>query len=94
MLLFFHLPAFWAWRWNLRLEARIIGSVMLFWLVEDFLWFVLNPAFGWERFAPAYIPWHKSWTLRVPTDYVTFTLVGGALLWWSFCPSRPAPTAL
>lgn len=86
MLLFFHLPAFWAWQWNLRLEARILGSVMLFWLVEDFLWFLLNPAFGWERFTPAHIPWHKSWTLGLPTDYVTFTIVGGALLWWSFRP--------
>lgn len=94
MFLFFHLPAFWAWQWNLRLEARILGSVMVFWIVEDFLWFLFNPAYGWARFSPAEIPWHKSWTFHLPTDYVTFTVVGGAMLFFSFRPARPPVTPL
>ena len=79
MALVFHLPAFFLPRWDWRAEARVLGSLMLFWIAEDFLWFVLNPAYGLDKFSPAQIPWHKHWLLGVPTDYVTFSL-GGALL--------------
>ena len=66
------------------MEARILGSLMIFWIVEDFLWFLLNPAFGWSRFHPEAIPWHRHWCLGVPTDYVVFLIAGGAMLTWSF----------
>ncbi len=78
--LVFHLPMFYAERWHWRLEARTLGSVMLFWIWEDWLWFVMNPAYGLSRFSPEAVPWHKQWVLGVPTDYLTFTLVGVALL--------------
>jgi len=48
---------------------------MLFWIIEDFLWFVLNPAFGIAGFVRKNIPWHKQWFLNVPVDYWTFTMV-------------------
>jgi hypothetical protein len=57
---------------------------MIFWIVEDFLWFILNPAFGFSLFNSEQIPWHKHWLIGVPTDYITFTVVGGIMLWWSF----------
>ncbi len=57
---------------------------MLFWIVEDFLWFALNPAYGLAKFNPQSIPWHKHWLLGVPVDYLVFTIVGGMLLVWSF----------
>jgi hypothetical protein len=76
----FHLPAFFVERWDWRQEARVLGALMLFWIVEDFLWFVLNPAYGIARFAPAAIPWHKHWWLGVPTDYVTFSAAGLVLI--------------
>ncbi len=84
MALVFHLPVFIFGHWSVRYEARIIGSLMLFWIVEDFLWFVMNPQFGLAKFLPASIPWHKSWCGPVPTDYVTFTLIGGLLFLFSF----------
>jgi len=83
MALVFHLPMFFAPRWDWRLELRVIGGLMLFWIAEDFLWFILNPAYGLDKFAPASIPWHKHWWLGVPTDYVTFTGVGTALIAFS-----------
>ena len=86
MMLVFHLPAFWAWKWSWSLEARTLGGLMLFWIIEDFLWFLFNPEFGWEKFAPANIPWHRHWVLCVPTDYLTFTIVGMILLIFSFWP--------
>jgi hypothetical protein len=92
MALAFHLPHFLSGRFSLRTEARCLGCLMLFWIAEDFLWFALNPAFGVARLAPQYIPWHTSWTLGLPTDYLTFSGTGLALLWYSYqvkaTPSR------
>jgi len=84
MALVFHLPlAIWgAFSW--RLEARILGCLMIFWITEDFLWFILNPAYGWSKLTPTDVSWHKHWLLGVPTDYITFVLVGAGLVWWSF----------
>jgi hypothetical protein len=68
MALVFHLPAFFVHRWGWRQEVQVVGGVMLFWIIEDFLWFVLNPAFGIDKFSPTLIPWHKHWWLGMPTD--------------------------
>jgi hypothetical protein len=84
MALVFHLPVFINGTWSIQLEARIIGSVMLFWIIEDFLWFVMNPAFGLARFEPQFVPWHTNWLGVVPTDYVTFSVAALLLIAWSF----------
>ena len=84
MALAFHLPVFVNGLWSIKLEARIIGCVMLFWIVEDFLWFALNPAFGLAKFEPQFVPWHKNWLGAVPTDYATFTAGALVLIAYSF----------
>ena len=85
MALTFHLPIVFSWRWTPKLEARVLGTLCVFWIVEDALWFVLNPAYGWSKLTPEHVPWHLHWFLGiVPTDYVTFTAVGAALLAWSY----------
>jgi hypothetical protein len=100
VILFFHLPMLMVARWTPRLEARALGCAMLFWIIEDALWFVMNPAFGWAGLRPgapgepACAWWHVHWFLGLPADYWTFTAVGGGLLWWSFAAPRavePAP---
>lgn len=88
MFLVFHLGVFIELTWSLRTEARIIASLMLFWIVEDFLWFVLNPAFGIDGFVQNKIPWHKQWFLKMPLDYWTFTITAALLLWWSYANVR------
>lgn len=89
VILFCHLPLVFSWCWSWRLEARVLASAMLFWIIEDALWFVCNPAFGWSSLYAGnpQVWWHKHWFLGLPTDYWTFTAVGLALLWWSFRPS-------
>lgn len=82
--LFFHFPFFFMQQWSLRTEARALACIMLFWLVEDFLWFVLNPAFGLGQFSPAHIPWHKHWIWFAPTDYWVFFVSAGVLFWFSY----------
>lgn len=89
----FHFPLVFAWAWSWRLEARVIACIMLFWLVEDFLWFVLNPAFGLAKFAPAFIPWHKYWIGVAPVDYWTMSILCVVLYAWSWGGRRGAALA-
>ena len=58
---------------------------MLFWITEDFLWFVLNPAFGPAKFSPANVPWHRYWIAgAVPVDYLVAPLAGFVLIGFSY----------
>ncbi len=82
--LVFHLPLFVFGSWTLKFEARVLGCLMFFWIIEDFLWFVLNPAFGLRKFRPDSVPWHKYWFFFVPVDYAVFVVVGIFLIWHSF----------
>ena len=75
----FHAPVFILGKWSWFLEARIMGSLMLFWVMEDALWFVMNPAYGLARLTPADVPWHPHWMWNVPTDYIVY-MTGGVLL--------------
>lgn len=66
-----------------------LAGLMLFWVAEDFLWFLLNPSFGWAQFDPAHVPWHKHWWWGAPADY--WGGVGGAALllaWREFSARR------
>lgn len=85
MALFFHLPLVWDGRWTLRAHARVIACISMFWIIEDALWFILNPAFGWAKLTPAHVPWHIHWFLGLPMDYWTFgglsTVVFVATFW-------------
>jgi hypothetical protein len=84
MALVFHLPLFMVGTFSWRLEARILGAVMVFWIIEDFLWFLFNPAFGIGKFAPAFIPWHKHWLWGVPVDYLLSLAAGAVLIGGSY----------
>jgi hypothetical protein len=80
MALVFFAPLAFNGRWAWREAGLALAGLMLFWIAEDFLWFVLNPAYGVERFEPAQVPWHKHWWLGAPTDYWVGVLGGAALL--------------
>lgn len=84
MALVFHLPCVLLRRWSWRIEARVLGALAVFWIAEDWLWFVFNAAYGLARFAPEFVPWHKHWLLGVPTDYIVMGAAGLALLLWSY----------
>jgi len=58
-------------------ELRILGFLALFWVLEDFLWFVLNPAYRLAGFRRERVPWHaESWWLFMPRDYWFFVPLG------------------
>lgn len=83
IILFFHFPLFFAAHWSWRAESRIASCIMLFWIIEDFLWFAINPAFGLARFNAAAVPWHKHWLWLAPTDYWVYLSIAALLLWLS-----------
>lgn len=82
--LFFHAPVFFFAQWSWLMEARILAAIMLFWIAEDFLWFIVNPAFGLARFRAEYVPWHKHWTFGAPVDYWIFSGLSAALFGYSY----------
>lgn len=86
MALMFHFPLVWGGVWSPKLEARALACISVFWIVEDGLWFVLNPAYGWSRLDPEHVKWHVHWFLGLPTDYWTFTTAALALYAWSYWP--------
>lgn len=91
MALVFHLLFFIHARPCVRLELRVLGSLAVFWILEDFFWFILNPAYGLARFNSRCIPWHHHWVLGVPRDYLVFLVLGGLFFRLSFRRWKPQP---
>jgi hypothetical protein len=76
-----HLPLFfvpWTWRLELLLFGFYSGMV----LIEDFLWFALNPYFGIKNFRKGKIWWHKTWWGPVPSLYWILTAAAAVLLYF------------
>jgi hypothetical protein len=82
MALAFLAPLAFNGRWRRGDALLALAGLSLFWVVEDFLWFLLNPAWGWQRFGPAHIPWHTRWLGGAPVDYWLGLLGCAALLTW------------
>ena len=67
---------------SLATELRILSFIVLFWVVEDYLWFVLNPEFGRSGFTRERAWWHAAtWWGFMPRDYWLF-LPAGTLLYF------------
>jgi hypothetical protein len=78
-LLSFHLGLAFGLPWSLGLEARLLAGYLVFNVAWDFLWFLLNPYFGWARFRKGAVWWHDSvWVGRFPIDY--WNGVGGSFV--------------
>ena len=68
--------------WNWGKELLIIGFFFGFLLVEDFCWFVFNPAFrlkGFTKDNPD-LWWHKTWWGPVPDFYWWYATIACALM--------------
>jgi hypothetical protein len=66
----FHLGLAFGLPWSWGLEARLLAAYLVFNVIWDFLWFVLNPHFGWGRFRKGGVWWHSQrWVGRFPIDY-------------------------
>jgi hypothetical protein len=81
----FHLGYLFGQPWSKTGEARVLAAYMVFNVIWDFLWFVLNPHFGWSRFRKGGVWWHgKVWLGRFPIDYwngIALSFIFAALPW-------------
>jgi len=69
---------------SLQIELRILAFMVFFWILEDFLWFVINPAFGLNKFKREHIWWHApNWWWFMPRDYWLFLPIGFAMYYFS-----------
>ncbi len=65
----FHLPFAFGAPWTAARELALLAAWIAWSAVWDFLWFLLNPAYGWRRFRPGNVWWHRRWLWRLPLDY-------------------------
>ncbi|MGC9048611.1 MAG: hypothetical protein ACP5IX_00045 [Patescibacteria group bacterium] len=70
LLMIIHLPCFFT-HWNWRKEMLIVGFFFTLVTLEDFFWFVFNPAFGIKKFRSDNLEiwWYRRWWLGVPNVY-------------------------
>ena len=57
------------WRRALRGGVRAAAFFVAVLLAEDFLWFVLNPAFGLAKYTAEHVPWHTFWGGMPASNY-------------------------
>lgn len=68
-LLAFHLPFAFGAPWTAARELALLAAWVSWSALWDFLWFLLNPAYGWRRFRPGSVWWHSRWLWGLPLDY-------------------------
>jgi hypothetical protein len=76
-----HLPVFFlGWSW--QLECALIGFYIGMVLLEDVLWFALNPYYGIKSFRKGKIWWHKRWWGPLPDFYWILLIIAGVLIYF------------
>ncbi|MFZ5391975.1 MAG: hypothetical protein ACOZAR_02150 [Patescibacteria group bacterium] len=70
-LLIFHVQFFMGLAWSLKGELVSLAMYFVAMCLWDFLWFILNPHYKWEKFKPQNIWWHSKspWVGGLPLDY-------------------------
>jgi len=67
-------------RWTLIDEVTALSRYFVLAVQWDFLWFVLNPVFGWKGFRRERIWWHCGrWWGRFPRDYYLAVFIAVSL---------------
>lgn len=56
--------------------GEFVFLLVIFFLAQDFLWFVMNPGYTVLGYRESLIPWHSHWVLGIPL----FNYVGAAVL--------------
>lgn len=85
-LVILHLPFGYGADWSWPAEIMIVATYLAFAIGWDYLWFILNPAYGLGRFRRGRVWWyHGPWIGRLPLEY--YVAVGlsfaVALLAWA-----------
>jgi hypothetical protein len=70
---------------NLKLFGVLLTGYFFGAILEDFLWFVVNPAFPFKNFNSKKVKWHKwvkIFNIEIPKGYFFYLVLG--LLTWIF----------
>ena len=81
MLGIIHLSLFFT-PWSWRLECLLLGFYLGMVLLEDFMWFVLNPNYGIKSFRKGKIWWHRNWWGPVPSFYWILLIIVIVLIYF------------
>lgn len=65
---------------SIKTEAHVFGLLCWFFVIEDALWFILNPHYTWKRFRKHQIEWHNRWVCGLPLTYWWGSIIGTMLL--------------
>jgi hypothetical protein len=71
--------------WNAKLFGVILSAAAVGMIIEDFLWYVINPYFSLKKFNPEdayWYPWAGIGKLKIPLCYIAG--IAAALLSWYF----------
>lgn len=69
--------------WSFAKEFLFLSMLCFGTVFEDFFWFILNPAYGLNKFNKAHIIWHKHWLGFIPSMYVKYMIAATIFLWLS-----------
>lgn len=78
IVMIFHFPYVQGFPFTFLNWLMTLSLMFLCMLMEDFLWFIFNPAFGLKKFFNNQVPWHERRFLKLPPDY--FTAIGSSFL--------------
>ena len=75
----------------LRVTFKAVFHIIAYFLIQDFLWFVLNPGYTVAKYAKTHIPWHKPWWGGIPA--FNFVGIGAMFVLASLTLFDPALTS-
>ena len=85
LIAFLHLPFVVGLPWTLGKEMLVLSFLSFVTVLEDFLFFVLNPHYGIKKYKRECIPWFKDrWLWFCPAWYWWYLPIGVALYIGSF----------
>lgn len=86
VLLIFHLPYVFGLSISWSHWLQTMFYFLIFVVLWDFLWFVMNPHYPLKQFKGEHIWWHKKWLAGAPADYYGSVILSGLILlpyaWW------------
>jgi hypothetical protein len=84
-LVILHLPFGYGADWSAAAEVMVLATYLAFAIGWDYLWFILNPAYGLARFRRGEVWWYPGrWIGRLPFEYylaVALSFAVAAIAW-------------
>jgi len=69
--------------WSISRELLLQGVFLWYTIIEDVIWFIVNPHYTIKKFKKHQIEWHKRWLYGLPLSYWLFGIIGSCLIWLS-----------